>query len=161
MKKLSIKYKGELFEVLIDDEDFDMVNQYHWNLAPRKNTNYVLGWEIGIPQNKQNPILMHRLIMGAKIGDPEIDHENHNGLNNQKYNLNFITHAGNARNCIRENKTHFTGVSEHRSGRFAARIVINKKKIGLGTYDTAKEAHIIYEEAKNNRRNIELIKDLR
>lgn len=157
MKSIPIKYKGEIYYALIDDEDWDLVNSYHWNISPNKNTFYAMGYKNGIPFRDQKRILMHRLIMGAGPGDPIIDHENRIGIHNYRENLRFITYAGNNRSCIKKNKSGFKGVHETIHGRFFSLIKIDGKNNYLGCFDTAEAAGAAYQIAHDQQIKKELI----
>jgi hypothetical protein len=60
--------------------------QYSWHVLPRPNSPYARrAWTD--PDGTQHGQLMHNLIMGF-IG---VDHEDHDGLNNQRFNLRRAT----------------------------------------------------------------------
>ena len=152
---LEILRKGKIFEVLIDDEDYELIKCYGWNIAERENTNYAYAYIKGTAK-KRKRIKMHRLIMNAPDG-VEVDHENRNGLDNRKSKLRLITRNGNARNCVRKNKSGVKGVEKSKSGKFRARIYINGKKKHLGTFDNLEDAGKIYQNACNKQIEKELI----
>ena len=140
------KSENRMFEVLIDSEDYDLVKGYKWNIVKHKTnkTYYVQAYIKGSKNGrKQKYILMHRLVMSAPEGI-EVDHINHNGLDNRKSKLRFITHGGNQRNKKTWNNLGFKGVDERPSGRFRASIRINKKLNHIGTFDTVELAHEAY-----------------
>lgn len=78
----------------------------------------------------------------------EIDHKDRNSLNNIYKNLRPATHTYNMFNkgvrC--DNKLGIKGVRQKRNGRYEARITIDKRDRGLGTYDTIGEASRRYDE---------------
>jgi len=76
----------------------------------------------------------------------ELDHRNNIRDDNRIKNLREVTRSQNNRNCTRVNKTGFKGVSRTPNGRFQALIrEPNGKKKYLGTFDTAKQAHAVYQ----------------
>jgi len=93
---------------IVDDEDFDRVSQKKWYAQHNKNTFYAM------TRNGKNGghELMHRRIMNPPKG-LEVDHINHDGLDNRRFNLRICTREQNARNSIRKktNTSGFTGVS--------------------------------------------------
>ena len=97
-------------------------------------------------KRKRNTI--HRLLALQFIDNPNnysfVDHIDNNRQNNNLDNLRWITHSGNMRNKILKNKSGFSCVYLRPSGRFRVQIMINKKRITLGTYDTPEEAHAVY-----------------
>jgi hypothetical protein len=81
---------------IVDDEDFETLNQFKWFSQKGGDTYYAVRSEYG--EGKRKAILMHRLILGIK--DPKIgaDHKNGNGLDNQRYNLRPCTKSQNGAN---------------------------------------------------------------
>lgn len=87
----------------------------------------------------------HRVAWLLYYGDwpkHEIDHQDHNGLNNRIDNLRDVTRTGNSRNMPvrKDSKTGVSGVYPSRSGGFTARIRDSGKLIHLGTFRTLEEA---------------------
>jgi len=85
----------------------------------------------------------------------EVDHDDENGLNNQRYNMKNVTRARNALNSsLVRGKALYRGVSfaKHagagRCGMWMAKININKKQTFLGYFKAAKKASLAYEGAK-------------
>lgn len=71
-----------------------------------------------------------------------IDHIDHDPLNNKIENLRAVPYTDNYKN-IRlspKNKSGFNGVREHSPGRWRAVIMVNRKLVYLGTFDTFDEA---------------------
>lgn len=60
---------------------------------------------------------LHRYIMGAKKGDPKVDHKNGNRSDNRLCNLRFVTDSQNAQNSIKRLNTtsKYRGVSKYRN----------------------------------------------
>jgi len=83
MKKIPIT-QGKF--ALVDDEDFDNLNQWQWHFT----TGYAArrAW----PSNKI--VLMHRELMQTPKGK-DTDHINRNGLDNRKCNLRICTRSEN------------------------------------------------------------------
>lgn len=120
-------------KVLIDDIDFDFINQYKWRLGSR-------GY--AIRSNGKKVIMMHRLINGTSKG-LETDHINRNKLDNRRSNLRSVTSSQNHMNkgIPKNNKTGFKGIywSEKRN-KWTCYIRINRKTINLGMFLTKIEA---------------------
>ena len=86
---------------------------------------------------------MHRFIMNATKG-MEVDHIDHNGLNNQKSNLRNCTKKENTRNRRAYGKSQYRGVDFHK-GQMRARIGCNGQSIHIGYFKTEKEAALVYD----------------
>lgn len=89
---------------LVDDEDFERVNQYKWQYSPAGKGYAKRGKQIklGFWKYKVITILMHRYIMGVE-NEPrgvEIDHINRNPLDNRKANLRVCDRSINMRNRL-------------------------------------------------------------
>lgn len=94
----------------------------------------------------------HRIIWWMVTGElpsTNIDHEDHNGLNNRWSNLREAGHSENQKNLSkrRDNTTGITGVVRHRE-KFVARIQVNNKGIYLGIRDTIEGASELREQAE-------------
>ena len=131
---------------LIDDEDFDLVSGFKWNVKNDKNTFYARTKIRRDGLGRRN-ILMHRLLLG--LTDPEIktDHRDGNGLNNTRENIRACSHAQNMRNtgAYATNTSGFKGVHWHKQRRkWQASIKVNGKRKSLGLYITPKEAYMAY-----------------
>lgn len=131
---------------LVDDEDYDYLNQWKWYAKYTKCTNNY--YAIRSERNKENGIivqkniLMHRLILG--LTDPKIfgDHKDHNGLNNQRNNIRICSHNQNMQNR-KSHKLHsskYLGVSininKERSNytRYVVGISVNGKRVYIGSF---------------------------
>lgn len=151
---------------LVDDEDYEFLMQWKWYAHKgRKNCFYAVRSENKgkHPTGKQITITikMHRAIMGETDLKIEIDHIDHNGLNNQRHNLRRATHSQNQCNKKPIGTSAFLGVSRHvskskytsRTGSvktyiskaWRAQIKANGKYIHLGNFKTEKEAALAYD----------------
>ena len=133
---------------IVDDEDFDYLNQWKW-FANNHNGKFYVGRSITVSKNKKIRIYMHRFIM-----KPEkvmvIDHLDSNPLNNQKNNLRICTHAENMRNSKinTNNKSGYKGVSfQENRNNYRASIKFNNKTINIGNYIDPIDAARAYNEA--------------
>lgn len=88
----------------------------------------------------------HRLAFLYMTGDMphEVDHIDHNGLNNKWENLRWSNPRDNAKNPVKQksNKTGVTGVNWHKSAKKWQAIAVNRegKRIDLGRFDDFDEA---------------------
>lgn len=126
-------------KAIVDDCDVKVVRRHKWHIQKKSSgVMYAISGQYASGTPRQTTIRMHRLIMGAKLGQ-QIDHINHNGLDNTRANLRFAGKYGNSRN---KRKLHgqtsvFKGV--HRNGKYwRASIRVRGKLINIGTF--SKEA---------------------
>ena len=131
---------------LVDDEDFEWLNQWKWCVKKEKDTCYAIRGQR--QDGKIAQIRMHREILKPSIG-MEVDHKDGNGLNNQRYNLRSATHAENIRNQKRRNGTSkFKKVSWHKRNRnWQVKIGINGRRIHLGHFKSEWQAAKAYDDA--------------
>jgi len=133
MKEIKLaNNKGITF---IDDEDYEWLNQYKWQLTDTGYAKMAL---------KGKTKRMHRFIMKEPDG-LQIDHIDGNKLNNQKSNLRFATKSQNAMNSKNRINTtsKFKGVSKWRNKWFV-KIQLNKKQYYLGVFKDENEAAEAY-----------------
>ena len=100
---------------------------------------------------KKQKILIHRVIMemnNYNIEKKLIDHEDHNGLNNQKENLRICTYSQNAQNQTNQTRiltSIYKGVHFKKDrNKFRVGIKLNGKHIHLGYFIDEQEAALAY-----------------
>lgn len=145
MKKIPLT-RGQV--ALVDDEDFDYLNQWKWFASFTKGKFYAVR---NVPNRakRQKMIRMNRILMDAKDGY-EIDHVDGNSLNNQRANLRACSHKENSRNkkFHSKNTSGFKGVTWHKGERrWRAQIGVNYKKIVIGRFLTVEDAALAYDGA--------------
>jgi hypothetical protein len=127
---------------LVDDEDFEFLTTYGKWFAHKCRRTYYAETKV-----KGVAVKMHRLLLSLLPGDPiQADHRDHNGLNNQKENLFYVTHAENMQNkqTYRNNKSGTPGVYYKITAKgrkyWHAQITHNKKQRLIGRFLTQEEA---------------------
>jgi len=125
---------------IVDRQDLDLVRDYTWTAHSVGNAYYAVG---GYKPQRS----MHRIILPDA---PEVDHINHNGLDNRRINLRSASRAENARNRAKQKtnsgKSPLKGVTLD-NGRWRAVIYVNNKKISLGSFNSDIEAAKAYDTA--------------
>lgn len=133
-----------LQECLIDTEDIEKVKKYCWYAHFSKSTNSYYA-DTTYKKNRKNITLrMHRIIANCPE-NLEVDHRNHNTLDNRKENLRVCTHSENSQNlkgAAKNNRfSKVRGVSFHKSTRkWQVDIGINYKKVYIGLFNSIEEA---------------------
>jgi len=131
---------------LVDNDDFEKIKGNGWYV-----TRYGYAGKGFYKKKKETFELMHRLIMNLKKGDKkQIDHINHNKLDNRKCNLRVCTISENKRNTLvqKNNNSGFKGVYWHKKRcKWIAQIQFNKKTIHLGDFDDKINAAKTYNES--------------
>jgi hypothetical protein len=133
-KRINSRNQGKF--AIVDDEDFEWLNQWDWTAVSTHRLNG--GYAMRMANGKT--ILMHRLIMRAPEG-VEIDHVNGNGLDNRRGNLRFATPEQNQHNRSRNsnNKSGYKGVIfDKNSGKWKMYIT--------ALYETPEEAARMYDQ---------------
>ncbi len=163
MKEIKLT-KGKV--ALVDDEDFEYLNQWKWRALKGSSTYYASMQtntrdEYGV--YKQKITYMHRLLMNCSAV-LHVDHMDHNGLNNQRSNLRNCTRGENQRNKRASGKSKYLGVTvidswfgrKNKSGvrkkhfttlKYVAHIMHNRKIEYLGRYNSEVDAAIAYNKA--------------
>ncbi len=134
---------------LVDKEDFKWLNQWEWQLCDQPTQNYALRKK-RFSHTKVFTLRMHRVIMekyGFDIKGKDIDHINHNGLDNRKCNLRVCSHSLNSANSRKSanNTSGYKGVNwDKQTNKWRSKITFNYKTISLGRFLTKEEAGLSY-----------------
>ncbi len=131
----------------VDDADFDWLNQWKWGAERDGNTTYAKRYfKIN---GKSIRFTMHRFIMRTPKGKVT-DHQDHDGLNNQRANLRVCTHSENMMGQKPQSGTtsRFKGVSfSKEKNKFAAQIITGGVKRHLGLFVNEIDAAEAYNSA--------------
>lgn len=129
---------------IVDEEDFERVNQYRWCAHNHGNTSYAIrGYK---NDNKSRGVKMHQFILN--FPDMLIDHINRNGLDNRKCNLRTCTHSMNManRSSNKDSYSKYKGVCYHKVNRkFVSAINYNGNRIYLGSFSNEIDAAKAYD----------------
>lgn len=135
---------------LVDDEDYEYLNQWKWFAHKFNNIYYADSWRKE-ESGKRTMVRMHRVILGAPKNS-QVDHRDRDGLNNQRNNIRLCTNAQNMSNREGWGKTtQYKGVycyyekyKESTYCRIRAFIQHDNKPISLGIFKTEREAALAY-----------------
>lgn len=140
---------------LVDNEDYERVMAAGpWHaFVGRKHGKIINVYAVHSKREDGQSVTyrMHRFIKRVYTPLIEIDHKDHNGLNNQKHNLRRATGTQNKRNVRRysSNTSGYKGVSAHRnlsmSVQWKAQVRCDGIVHYLGLFPTAKQAALAYD----------------
>jgi len=142
MEEAVINIRG--YEVIISACDAERVMAHKWYRIGNVDNYYYFAHK-----SNYRHIRLHRFIMNCPEG-MQVDHINHNTLDNRRSNLRICTHTENIRNqkISQKNKSGYKGVVWHkRQKKWSSMIRVNCKRIHLGCFDTPEEAYAAYCEA--------------
>ena len=127
---------------IVDDDMYDYLMQWSWYASQTKKTWYVRRSE------GHKKIYMHRQIMQAPKGF-DVDHRDGNGLHNWRENLRVCSHQHNTMNRPgNTGRAGYKGAYYHKRDQcWRAQIQVDRRAIFLGSFDTAEDAAIAYNQA--------------
>jgi len=128
---------------LVDDEDYDTLNQVRWQAFRSRNTFYAHRHD---PEKHSHTIAMHRSIMDPTPGF-QVDHKNRDGLDNRRANLRVCSFEQNTYNrSLTRSTSGYKGCSYHiRRRQWQAYITVKQQQHYLGLYATAEDAARAYD----------------
>lgn len=149
---LPIIFKGKSYDVLYDEEDHPLISNYHWNVCKSGKHDLYYVRANTVINGKKTSIAMHRLILGfPKYPEFQVDHINHNGLDNRRVNIRICTASENIRNRRSFGKVQYLGVhlrkrdSGYVSYGAGIRPENTDQKIDLGVFTSAEKAAQVYD----------------
>jgi hypothetical protein len=144
---------------LVDDGDYELVSNYRWYVKetePRPGNRGIGPYALTIfkndplgriaPDGRSHSLLMHKLITGW----PKTDHHDHDGLNNQRYNLRPVTDQQNHfnRRGDIDTSSRYKGVNWFkRKRKWRASIKVDGIAYRLGSFLSETEAATAYDAA--------------
>lgn len=134
--------KGAGLCAVVDAADLALVQGHRWRVIRTPQSTYAQTVVTG-SDGKQKTVKLHQMLLPDA---PQVDHIDHDGLNNRRSNLRVATHAQNRRNSrVNTNNTSgFKGVSWHKaSGKWRAKVGYQD----LGLFEVAADAARAYDRA--------------
>lgn len=134
--------------VLVDASDLHRTSDYSWYANKKKNGKVSIATNVMLPSGKRGLMYLSRFFLGLQSGDKrQVDHKNHNPLDNRRCNLRICSQRENAMNTSSRMGTtsQFLGVSwDPVNRKWRSSIKRDGKCVNLGRYtleDTAALAH--------------------
>ena len=130
------------YTALVDEADYErVVAAGPWHAHVKAHVVYAIS-------SKQ--IRLHRFLLAVTDPKVQVDHKNHNGLDNRRGNLRLATQSQNSMNARKRRGTSspHKGVEwskQHQKWR--ARIQVNGKRTVIGYFNTEPEAAVAYYDA--------------
>ncbi len=135
---------------IVDDDNFEELSQFNWYANRKKDNNY-FAQRKAIVEGNTKILLMHRVIMGCP-DDLQIDHINHDTLDNRKENLRVCSNSSNQMNKRKKRKiasSKYKGVTFCKDGwrikKWKAYLQFGNKRYSLGYFLTEEEAARAYD----------------
>jgi hypothetical protein len=147
VKSFIAKYKGQGFEVLVDDDDFPQVSKHNWRIKPHKqdhqrNLFYVRANIAG------RTVYLHRYLMNPAKGQV-VDFIDHNPLNCQRSNLRVTDRSHDRANS----RKHIPKTCEAKGVCYDPKRNLYKSQIGvhgkvktIGRYPSVQQASHAYDQ---------------
>lgn len=132
---------------LVDDIDFPILNKWKWQTCMSKHTCYARR-VVREKDGKRKNIYMHRELLDVLDNkNILVDHEDGNGLNNQRKNIRLATYQQNKANSYhRESKSGYKGVF-NRNGSWVSVIKVDYIPRYLGIFKNKIDAVKAYTKA--------------
>lgn len=151
MKTISLYSRGQTYEMMVDDEDYEFVLSipylYVHHVVDAPQLKYVRGGAQGIRRFIHRAIYARHHSLSSR---QMIDHIDGNGLNNQKVNLRIADSRGNSRNQrkIKPTGSKYKGVRPSYKGQWKAVIrtgMDNKQTTIKSSFPSERWAAIAYD----------------
>jgi hypothetical protein len=143
VKRLELS-KGHF--ALVDDDVYEWASQYKWALSGGDSPERRYAARYVCQDGRPRLLYLHREILGVPPG-LEVDHRNHDRLDNRRENLRPATRSQNEQNRAGANTQSSTGIRgvevrrPTKSGpRYRAVVWVDGRRCHLGTFDTPEAA---------------------
>ena len=128
---------------IVDVEDFEWLSRWNWyaQWAPTTHSFYA------VRKENYGKVRIHRIILDCGP-DKEVDHRNHDTLDNRRENLRKCTRLQNGRNqrTPRDNTSGFKGVSwDKQVGKWRVMISIDRHQKSIGYFRSRENAARAYD----------------
>ena len=135
---------------IVEQEDYERIAKNKWHAAKHQRSYYAQTGTGSAKTGKRRNhlVMMHRYVMGVE-DERYVDHRNHNGLDNRRFNLRIATwqeNCWNKRKKTTGSSSQYKGVMwDKRRSKWHAMIGHNGKKIFIGYFDDEEAAARAYD----------------
>lgn len=132
---------------IVDEDKYEELIKYKWYAIKGNHTYYAMRQIRLTNPTEIIYIYMHSQILGYPIG-VEIDHRNHNGIDNRIFNIRTCTRSQNQHNRRKRRNASsiFKGVSWNKNtNKWYSHVVFEGKSINLGQFNSEIEAAKAYD----------------
>lgn len=138
---------GREKSAIVDASDYEWLSQWKWSYFKGRSDRGYGVRRVGLGDNRQRAIYMHRSILNAPEG-LQVDHINGNTLDNRRANLRIVTSAQNRYNQRprADGASQFKGVIRYRD-KWRATIKKGEQAIHLGVFTDEAQAARAYDKA--------------
>jgi hypothetical protein len=133
----------------VDDEDFEAASQFEWRVRTSKRSDTLYAYRAVRNSNGTRTQELQRFILGITDLKVEVHHApDHDGLNNQRSNLQVVAHVQNTRHrkLNKNTMSGFKGVSRF-GKKWRAYIRVHGTQLHLGYFDGPVDAALAYDVA--------------
>ena len=143
MRKIKLT-KGKF--AIVDDSDFRWLNRWRWQVNTKGYAIHIHYIRMINGKQENKTISMHRIILNAPK-NKQVDHINHNILDNRRNNLRLCTSSQNSMNRKPLSLTGLKGIYKKSKNRWGAEINTGDTRIFLGSFISPIDAANAYEKA--------------
>lgn len=131
---------------IVDDEDYPDLIKHNWHVSLSSSGQPYAVRTVKKANGKQTSQMLSRFLMGVTEKNQEVDHKNHDTLDNRRINLRICSRRQNQQNRLGKMNSKYPGVTWHRGkNRWQARISVSGKRVHLGHFVDELDAAKAYE----------------
>lgn len=138
------------YVAMVDDWDYERVlAEGSWHAVTLAKARTVYAMRIKTKDGRRIKQRLHRFILGITDSSVQVDHKDHDGLNNTRANLRACTHTqnmGNRRRRLDARSSKFKGLHwEADRGKWRPRIRVDGRSLHLGRFASEVDAAMVYD----------------
>lgn len=154
MKEIKLSQKGKYKDLnlvaLVDDIDYEYLNQWKWCVINNENSKCFYAARTVSRNGKRNLVKMQHFVLGTTNAKIIIDHKDLNGLNNTRANLRIANNSENGANrkSFIGSTSKYLGVSwSKQKNKWVAYITKHGRTKNLGCSESEEDVARLYDNA--------------